>query len=199
MTHCSALMKHYQFQRQITFSEHTCFVFLHCNHCNTLNDLNTAVLYSDQQWPNIPTFFHHISLLATKKKANYISELIPATSTPLTFKTPFLPQSTCMYTYIISGIEYFGEITQSSTITLTLILESGPIIQSIKMHEVYNFHTKETEKYNWRNDHFMQLLSLCKYHATKTFGQVVNSYSGHCTPGTHLIGASHPESLEVVM
>lgn len=114
MRHSSALMEHYQFQRQITFSEHTCFVFLHCNHCKKLNKLNTAVLYSDQQWPNIPTFFHQISLLGTKKKANYISELInTSTSTPLTFKILLLPQSTCMYKYIISGIEYFGEITQS--------------------------------------------------------------------------------------
>lgn len=114
MRHSSALMEHYQFQSQITFSEHTCFVFLHCNHCKKLNKLNTAVLYSDQQWPNIPTFFHQISLLGTKKKANYISELInTSTSTPLTFKILLLPQSTCMYKYIISGIEYFGEITQS--------------------------------------------------------------------------------------
>jgi len=60
-----------------------------------------------------------------------------------------------MYKCIISGIEYFGEITQSSTIALTLILESGPIIQAIKMHDVYSFHTKEREKYNCLNGHYM--------------------------------------------
>jgi hypothetical protein len=60
-----------------------------------------------------------------------------------------------MYKYIISGIEYFGEMTQSSTIALTLILVPGPIIQSVQMHEVYSFHTKETEKCNWLNGYFM--------------------------------------------
>jgi len=60
-----------------------------------------------------------------------------------------------MYKHIILGIEYFCEMTRSSTTALTLILESGPIMQSIKMHEVHSFHTKETEKYNWLNGHFM--------------------------------------------
>jgi len=46
-------------------------------------------------------------------------------------------------------------MTRSSTIALTVILESGPIIQSIKMHEVYSFQTKEAENYNWLNGHFI--------------------------------------------
>lgn len=60
-----------------------------------------------------------------------------------------------MHKHIISVTEYFGEITQSSTISSTLLFESGPIIQSIKMHEVYGFHTKETEKCNWLDGHFI--------------------------------------------
>jgi hypothetical protein len=81
-----------------------------------------------------------------------------------------------MYKYIISGIEYFGEITQSSTIALNLILEFEPIIQSIKKHEVYSFHTKEREKCNCSGviSCNYRKLSLGKYNATKTYGNVVN-------------------------
>jgi hypothetical protein len=61
----------------------------------------------------------------------------------------------CTYKYIISGIEYLGEITQSSTTASAPILESGPIIQSITKQDVYSFHTKETEKYKWLDGHFM--------------------------------------------